>query len=1009
MSNQSYKDFIKEIPTENTKFQNKLSEYKEKITKENDLDKISSLLKELDKFTHFYELKKEKISNLEDRYNDYCSMEDKLKTINSEDLDKKITTQQQYASKYTEQYGFRKYSKKGKLNTTEILQNINRQLNGIKVDKSKVKKVLNEIANKMYEYDYETSYINSNTYLAQQEQLQSFKLMKEIKEIIENNQAENEKDQDNLFSSTNLAKSSKTNTIIRNVFFDEEQKYNKDIVEDFFTRTFDAIELFENPMENMDNEKFKELTKESGNIIAEELVNGMLNNFYVSGNNSSEILTNIEKMLGKFFNSQQAKNKNAEIISVYLNYFRYDFKSDYEKDKDNGPINKDGSLNQKYINEKIVKNSYIYTSEELKDEYDNKYVEEDISPMFKLENNKLVVINEAGAGSVDSFYYSRNEEKVVGTSTTVDTTGTIEKDQFIRHLSKTKELNDLVLTVEDKKDKNFVDIIEELKENSEEKWNKVVSIQGEDNQKTYERILEKYKDTLNENGQITPETIDKLFENNAYSFDMLGTVVKEENRVISSLNDIFLFIGYQNTQTPILAPYTLEAIEHFHTKSKTEVKNFMIYNDLKKSYNVEDFKDFKDNLEKTILDFLINSFDSLSDEDFKKLTNKDTSKEDRFTIYNSFLENNKDKTQQIEIVLKEITEKLVNQLSDNVKKDYVVENIKLETEIPSLMENFTLAMYQSNNKLDKMSTQYDKRFIKVNNLEERKLRQDFLKSVYYQHIVKNKEWFCLISKQSETIDTQSETIDTQSETIDTQSETIDTLEEEKERNKNKHELEKYLMESIDFLEDNLLKYLEIEEKERRGKKVRKIKRIKDGKINNVLDELFKSTEEEDREEIKKEEYSLIFEEYKKEKKLTYLKIKRNIKNGKREEVLKELQLEKNIENEIVLFIEEEIFFELLPKEKEDELREEMKEQGLDLPKIIVSKYFSKPEDENKIKEKIEKMRGKHLENLADLTEKELEKVIQEILKTENIDISKEETQELNKEITKQAKNTFLKK
>jgi hypothetical protein len=378
----------------------------------------------------------------------------------------------------------------------------------------------------------------------------------------------------------------------------------------------------------------------------------------------------------------------------------------------------------------------------------------------------------------------------------------------------------------------------------------------------------------------------------------------------------------------------------------------MIYNDLKKSYNVEDFKDFKDNLEKTILDFLINSFDSLSDEDFKKLTNKDTSKEDRFTIYNSFLENNKDKTQQIEIVLKEITEKLVNQLSDNVKKDYVVENIKLETEIPSLMENFTLAMYQSNNKLDKMSTQYDKRFIKVNNLEERKLRQDFLKSVYYQHIVKNKEWFCLISKQSETIDTQSETIDTQSETIDTLEEEKNTLKEEKNTLKEEYNIKNKIFnaqtDKLKKIKEKLLesKYINInsiydEEEEDYIEELEILNKtaiIKTFLENYSLEKIKKDYPQhykmykEEEELLRKEElqYMELLKENNKTEMVELIKneIKKNGRNFNLASFVVELYLKDNVENKKIIEkqinnLKETQQMKILPKEMEEELNKQI--------------------------------------------------------------------------------------
>ena len=98
--------------------------------------------------------------------------------------------------------------------------------------------------------------------------------------------------------------------------------------------------------------------------------------------------------------------------------------------------------------------------------------------------------------------------------------------------------------------------------------------------------------------------------------------------------------------------------------------------------------------------------------------------------------------------------------------------------------------------------------------------------------------------------------------------------------------------------------------------------------------------------------------------------------------------------------EEEIFWSKIPGLKSIKLKKEYKKRLLSLPEFIVDKYFSKSEDEEKIREQISGMRKNKLQELADVTEEELEKAIQEILKLEKIDITKKDSEKLNEEIKK---------
>jgi len=106
--------------------------------------------------------------------------------------------------------------------------------------------------------------------------------------------------------------------------------------------------------------------------------------------------------------------------------------------------------------------------------------------------------------------------------------------------------------------------------------------------------------------------------------------------------------------------------------------------------------------------------------------------------------------------------------------------------------------------------------------------------------------------------------------------------------------------------------------------------------------------------------------------------------------------------------EEELFWKIIkPKEKSIELKEEREQSLNSLSEWIILKYLDgNLSNKEIILGQIENMKEKGISNIALETEIELEKTIQKILKEESIDISKMETKELSKEITKGVMNKF---
>jgi len=897
-------------------FLNKIKEVEKSDSKNKDIEK-SILLKDIDKLVHFYLLSIDNNINeklFETRLNDY----------------ENFNTMSDYKKKYGEDNGYRKFSKKGLQRIESIEYAIKAITNGIKVNKENVAEVLNYISQELYEfYKEDKSFEEAHDF------------MKGIKTKIEENQDNGE--QVNLFIKGNLDNKTIKEKLTRKTFsmfqvFEEElfkngKKYDKKVIEDFFSNGFENIENFENETENLiqsEVESFENIVEINGSKISSILLEKDLNDSYQSFKSEEDlpdILKNLNEKLKDFYTlgNETAKNKQAEIISVYLRYFENDFDNDLINDKNE--IIKNNELNFEYINNKIVENSYIFIKKKKEKKVNGKKVEEtklNIEPMFEIKNGLLSVKNQAGTGSVDSFYYSRKEQVVIGTSTTVDITGTIEKDQFIRHLYKTKKFNDLINLNISKENKNLKEIMEEL--SKEEGFEELLKIQDLGVEDTYEKIIEdfgEYDEDIKEN-VITKNTVDKLFENNKYSFDMLGDLIKDYMSKSMGLHEIFLFLDYQNNYA--LNYYSSrEIIEYFHEKSQTNIKRFQLFEDFKK-YQIENngtINIFRDKLTETMIKGLSNVFNKMDTQDIKELVSKKKNEiiEISNELYTEHFQKEENFEQQLSNIIQEIKQSMIEIFKDNneINEKIINETITIEKEFKSFLSTFLLVLKKTdNNKLLKMENQYT---LYLKQDQNRTLRQEFLDCKYFEIFTKNNALFELlgVTEDRDVYKDKSEDLEKKSEDL------------EKKLEESKKEIIKTIIKSP---QKEMYEYM-------------KTNMVGEGKPISI--EEFESN---------------------------------------------------------VLIVEEEIFFEILPKEKREVLKTEKEESKMSLSSFIVFKYFPEENGEEKIKNQISKMKEKNLSNLAEETEIELEKTIQEILKEENIDISKMETKELSKEITKGVMNKF---
>jgi len=826
-------------------------------------------------------------------------------------------------SSFVKETGSEKYlrvlSKQGlgsNIKINEALNKIKRN-NIIKVSPSKISEVYENLLTLISQYT-----LNKNIR----------QLRDGVRQVIETNKPKEDENGTDLFGKTNLSTKGKdfSEPLINKILSsNEEFDWNnygdeeKEMLNSVFTSLigYDDQLLFtvENQMNDIANKEYlnEELIKtgeEYGKQIANKIIDSEFENFKVDIDLDTKLSNNfdytsiVEEIKSHLEDKNLQTSEMAEVVSVYVNYFQNDFDP-----QDSDIVNKKGNINFNNINKYIANNTFTYCkgykSKKGKISRTSKKDYDEVSEFFPLfeckEDGSLKRLGKPTGGSIDSVYYSRKKQKAIGTSTTVDTTGTIEGDQFARHAFKNKKINEFLNKVIDnqkeEKDQNIYNQIQEytkLNEDNKEEYEKLLKIQSLKSDNTFQVIISEYQGKpYKEGDKITTDTLIWLFEENDFNFDMFGTVVTKESKGIEKYLEVLSFLEAQKSED-YKKYYDKDTLDSLYLFLNKRVKGYSIYTEITSGNNKENTH----NLNKKLIEISPYIVDSLID------NSKDNND---FDLGKEIIEELK-KDPNITRQLKDIEEIYTNMIN-SIEKEELRETLKKNINIEILLEEQIMFFKRT------LNTSGDKHRRTIN-LTSQNFMEEILTSNPYNLTF---------------------LVDLMDKMVEEEKIKLETLRE-------------------DGFKGKIRAQRAEEEKQRMEEEKQVIQMIESY--------------------IKQEEYSL--EEY------------------VDSEVFTMEQYEK-----YRIKAEEGIFWTKLGL-KGIKLKKECDIKGLSLSEFIINKYFSTPEDEEKIREQINGMRNIKLERLADATEEELENAIQEILKEQKIDITKEDSKKLNEEIKKVATNKF---
>jgi hypothetical protein len=397
--------------------------------------------------------------------------------------------------------------------------------------------------------------------------------------------------------------------------------------------------------------KLQNAIRTAGLDIADKLLEYELTNeFY----NIEEIDNSLVKQLKNELNNlgNEKTSYLNEIRSVYLRYFEYDYDADKE-DPNVKIINEDGKIDFKVLNERIAESSAVLTKTTKKAAKGNKKEETwKIGPMFSVnKKGKLKAKAAAAKGGVDSFYFSRKERKIIGTSTTGDNTGEIESTQFLRHHYKTIAFQEFAEKHPNWEDANsMTDIINfQNRRNNKVDTDQMIEIQKLQNEETFKAIIDRYCN----GGPITVEVIEKMFEATGYKFDTFGGITTQKTKGLQKVMDMYMFFDYQNYLDN--SDYPKEVIEKWHELASGQNKNYNIFSSMQE-YEPEKLSELFHKQNKLSIEMLENVF---GDPEKKQIILKLFS-EDSSLKTNKIMEN-----EEYAKVIIDITETFQSQIEEN--------------------------------------------------------------------------------------------------------------------------------------------------------------------------------------------------------------------------------------------------------------------------------------------------------------------------------------------------------
>jgi len=259
-----------------------------------------------------------------------------------------------------------------------------------------------------------------------------------------------------------------------------------------------------------------------GYLLAEELLDRETLDFFkekIGSSESAEIIKTVESVL-----SMEAASVRAEIMSVIVTYCERTMDRDIEE----GKIPKDFTADE--LLSRISELAFVVGKEKKNSKCNS------VLPIISRSDNGNWMVTKAGSGVVDSIYKDPYDSKLVGTSTTLDTTGRIEKDQLKRHPYKVYRISNAIKEAEEA-NKNFANFSKELND-------EIVEIQGWNSDKTYREM----KEESNTGDSISEELIKDIYAEIEYNFDIFGDLVSPSDSLIVKLVKVRLFLRFQESQ-----------------------------------------------------------------------------------------------------------------------------------------------------------------------------------------------------------------------------------------------------------------------------------------------------------------------------------------------------------------------------------------------------------------------------------------------------------------------------
>lgn len=334
-------------------------------------------------------------------------------------------------------------------------------------------------------------------------------------------------------------------------------------------RTSQNIAILLSPIENNPIDALKDMDMDFSQLKLEDfhkrISEKLLNQQIESQFSSIESLDRKTELEGYLVNalSDIEKKYQAEMLSPIVTYCDKILKTDIDN-----KVFKNPPPDPHEIVSRVSELTFTVTGSE-KD--DNVKVEGTF-----VQDGDQWKLNGAGSSIVDSILINPYKKRLIGHSTTVDTSGDIEKDQLYRHPFKVFKINDIF-----KDQANFPADISQISKESEREI-KLIQKWGVD--KTYEEMKSHFD--IDGDGKIDASHIEEIYKDIDYSFDAFGDLLSTNENPIIKIIKLVGLLEYQESQAN-KKDFTPEAIKMIRKKIIVKAKGFFGFDEIYQKLEAE--------------------------------------------------------------------------------------------------------------------------------------------------------------------------------------------------------------------------------------------------------------------------------------------------------------------------------------------------------------------------------------------------------------------------------------